>query len=104
MRFVYSISRSIDPYRPQKLTTKQSVSINDLLYIVKLAQYTKELLGALEGSKEKEKHRKACRRFESERQQQQRLLLIKIVDRFKKEQPVIDSEQQLLGKVVDKDI
>lgn len=34
---------------------------------------------------------------------QQRLLLVEIVDRFKKEQPVIDSERQLLGKVVDED-
>jgi hypothetical protein len=34
---------------------------------------------------------------------QRRLLLVKIVDRFKKEQPVIDSERQLSGKVVDED-
>jgi hypothetical protein len=36
-------------------------------------------------------------------QRQRRLLLVEIVDRFKKEQPVIDSERQLSGKVVDED-
>jgi len=34
---------------------------------------------------------------------QRKLLLVEIVDRFKKEQPVIDSERQLSGKVVDED-
>jgi hypothetical protein len=34
---------------------------------------------------------------------QRKLLLVEIVDRFKKEQPVIDSERQLSGKVADED-
>ena len=41
--------------------------------------------------------------FENEKKRQRRLLLVDIVDRFKKEQPVIDSERQLSGKVVDED-
>ena len=32
------------------------------------------------------------------------MLLLDIVDRYKKEQPVIDSERQLSGKVVNEDI
>jgi hypothetical protein len=49
-----------------------------------------------------EKYHKACRRLANE-QQQRRLLLIEIVGRFKREQPVIDSEQRLSWKVVDED-
>ena len=103
MRFACSMSRSIDPRRPWKLTTEQSMSINYLPCIVKLAQRAKKLSGALEGSKEQEKYHQACRRLENEKRRQRRLLLVEIVDRFKKEQPVIDSERQLSGKVVDED-
>jgi hypothetical protein len=85
------------------LTTKQSVSINNLLYIVKLGQYTKKLSGAPVGSQRKKNYSKACRYFRNKKQQQRKLLLVEIVDCFKKEQPVIDSKQQLSGKVVDKD-
>jgi hypothetical protein len=103
MRFTCSMSRSIDPRRPWKLTTEQSTSVNDLPCIIKLARRVKELLGAPEGSKEEEKHHRACRRLENKKRRQQKLLLVEIVDRFKKEQPVIDSERQLSGKVVDED-
>ncbi len=32
------------------------------------------------------------------------MVLLEIVDRYKKKQPVIDSERQLSGKVVDEDV
>ncbi|KAG9229421.1 hypothetical protein BJ875DRAFT_537715 [Amylocarpus encephaloides] len=80
MRFACSISRSIDPRRPRKLTT--------------------EVRG---DSKGEEKYQKTIRRLRSEKQRQRRLLLVDLVDRFKKEQPVINSERQLSGKVVDED-
>ncbi len=85
------------------MTTEQSASINDLLCIVKLAQRTGKLSGAPEGSPGEEKYLEACRRLRNEKQRQRRLLLLEIVDRFKKEQPVIDSERQLSGKVVNED-
>jgi hypothetical protein len=103
MRFACSMSWSIDPRRPWKLTTKQSASVNDLPCIVKLAWRAKKLLGAPEGSEKEEKYHRACRRLKNEKRRQRRLLLVEIVDRFKKEQPVIDSERQLSGKVVDED-
>jgi hypothetical protein len=103
MRFTYSMSQSIDPRCPWKLTTKQSASVNDLPCIVKLARRAKKLSGAPEASEKEEKYYQACRRLENEKRQQRRLLLVEIVDRFKKEQPVIDSERQLSGKVVDED-
>ena len=61
------------------------------------------LSGALEGSLREEKYQKARRRLRNEIARQRRLLLIEIVDRFKKEQPVINSERQLSGKMVDED-
>jgi hypothetical protein len=51
-----------------------------------------------------EKYKRAIRRLTNKTQRQRRLLLVKIRDRYKKEQPVIDSERQLLGQVVDKEV
>jgi hypothetical protein len=104
IRFVYLISCSIDPRRPRKLTTEQSASVNSLLYIVKLNCCIVKLSGVRGDSEGEEKYQKARCCFRSKKQQQQRLLLVDLVDRFKKKQPVIDSKQQLSGKVVDKDI
>jgi len=103
MRFACSMSRSIDPRRPRKLTTEQSASVNGLPCIVKLNRRIVKLSGVRGDSEGEEKYQKACRRLRSEKQRQRRLLLVDLVDRFKKEQPVIDSERQLSGKVVDED-
>ncbi|PQE05390.1 C2H2 finger domain-containing protein [Rutstroemia sp. NJR-2017a BBW] len=70
----------------------------DLLKIHRGMKPEKELM-----SPKEENYHKACRRLRNEKQRQRRLLLVEIVDRFKKEQPVIESERQLLGKVVDED-
>jgi hypothetical protein len=103
MGFACSMSRSIDPRRPWKLTTKQSASINGLPCIVKLNRRIAKLSGLQGDDEGEEKYQKACRRLKSEKRRQRRLLLADIVDRFKKEQPVIDSERQLSGKVVNED-
>ncbi|CAG8976664.1 hypothetical protein HYALB_00002180, partial [Hymenoscyphus albidus] len=100
MRFACSMSRSIDPRRPCKLTTKHSTSVNRLPCIVKLIGRAKKFAEAPLDTQSNEKHQKACRRVTNEKQRQRRKLLVQIVDRFKKEQPVIDSERQLSGKVV----
>ncbi|MCJ1381230.1 hypothetical protein MMC17_004339 [Xylographa soralifera] len=62
-----------------------------------------KLSGAPEGNPGAGKYQKARRRLRNEMARQRKLLLVEIVDRFKKEQPVIDSERQLSGKVVDED-
>jgi hypothetical protein len=103
MRFACLISCLINPCWPRKLTTKQFVLVNSLLYIVKLNRCIVKLLGVQGDSKGEEKYQKACCRLQSEKQQQRRLLLVNLVNRFKKEQLVIDSKQQLSRKVVDKD-
>jgi Protein of unknown function (DUF3435) len=93
MGLACSMNRSIDPRRPWKLTSQQSASVKSLPCIVKLAKRVEKLSG--EGE---EQYRKACRRLRNEKQRQRRLLLVEIIDRFKKEQPVIDSERQFLGR------
>jgi hypothetical protein len=50
IRFVCSMSRSIDPRRPWKLTLEQSASVNDLSCIVKLDERVKKLSRALRAS------------------------------------------------------
>ena len=98
------MSRSIDPQRPQKLTPTQSALVNNLPCIVKLSQIAAHLSGSLEGSQREERYQKVQKRLTSERARQRRLLLLDIVDQYKKEQPVINSERQLSGKVVDEDV
>ena len=71
---------------------------------MKLSQIAAHLLGSPEGSRRVERYQKVQKRLKSERARQRRLLLLDIVDRYKKEQPVIDSERQLSGKVVNEDI
>jgi hypothetical protein len=104
MRFACSMSRSIDPRRPWKLTPGQSASVNDLPCIVKLARRAEKLSGAKVGSEEEEKYYRAYRCLNNEKLRQRRLLLVDIRDRYKKEQPVRDSERQLSGKVVDEEV
>ena len=67
MRFVCSMSWSIDPHCPWKLTTKQSASINNLPCIVKLTQCANKLSGALEGSRREKNYYKAYRYIRNEK-------------------------------------
>jgi hypothetical protein len=104
MEFICSMSRSIDPRRPWELTTEQSASINDLPCIVKLKKPVERLSGAPRGSRKWKKRQEALRRLRNEKQRQRNLLLRDIIERYNKEQPVIDSERQLSGTVVDEDV
>jgi hypothetical protein len=56
MRFIYSMSRSIDLRRLWKLTTEQSVLVNSLLYIVKLNRRIVKLSGVQGDSEGEEKY------------------------------------------------
>jgi Protein of unknown function (DUF3435) len=104
MQFACSMSRSIDPRRPQKLTLEQSASVNDLPGIIKMTERVQKLSRAPEGSRTEEKYKRVVKRLRSEKQRQRRLLLIDIKDRYKKEQPVRDSARQLSGKIVDEEV
>jgi hypothetical protein len=80
------------------------VTTTDLSCIFKLSQPTDRLSGAPKGSRKWKKYQEALRRLRNEKQRQRDLLLRDIIERYNKEQPVIDSERQLSGKVVDEDV
>ena len=103
IRFLYLISRSINPRRPRKLNTTQNGLVNRLLCILKLERRKTKLSRGLGDPKAEEKYQKAIRRLRSKKQRQRRLLLLELVDRFKKAQLVINSERQLSRKVIDED-
>jgi Protein of unknown function (DUF3435) len=105
MRFACSMSRSIDPRRPWKLTAEQSASINTFPCIIRLDRRLKKLLRARgdDAGESDQKIVEVRRQLRSEKQRQRRLLLADLLDRYKKEQPVIDSERQLAGLVVEED-
>ncbi|EDN09785.1 predicted protein [Histoplasma mississippiense (nom. inval.)] len=138
MRMVCSMSQSIDPHRPWKLTPEQSRSVNDQPHILKIARRvahlkkrrdsTASLLSGRVGQRYRrkaeknrrweakyrrrvekherrdERYHKAVRRLRSEKQRARVELKRKILERYRQEQPVIDSERQLSGKVVDEDV
>jgi len=103
MRFACSMSRSIDPRRPRKLTPEQTASVNDLPYIVKLHNRVKDLSNAPVGSRKDDRLQKAIKRLYNEKQRKRRELLKDVKQRYKSEQPVKDSERQLSGIVVNED-
>ena len=102
MRFACSMSRSIDPRRPRKLTPEQTASVNDLSYILKLHKRVNDLSNAPVGSRKDDRLQKAIKRLYNEKQRKRRELK-DIKERYKSEQPVKDSERQLSGMVVDED-
>jgi Protein of unknown function (DUF3435) len=104
MRFACSMSRSIDPRRPWKLTTQQSRSVNDYPCIVKLQRRADRFYGAPKGSQRERKHKRAVQQLRNEKKRQRDLLQRDIIERYSKEQPVIVSERQLSGKVVDEEV
>jgi hypothetical protein len=103
MRFACSMSRSIDPRRPRKLTPEQTVSVNVLPYIMKLHNRVKDLSNAPVRSCKDGRLQKAIKRLYNEKQRKRRELLGDIQKQYKSEQPVKDSERQLSGMVVDED-
>lgn len=104
---ISSMSRSIDARRPWKLTTEQSASVHTLPHIIKLQEHVNTLRKRKDSGCEEEDigttHAKALRRFNNEKQRQKRLLLKEVKAKFNKEQPVIDSERQLLKEPIDID-
>ncbi|KAJ6103496.1 hypothetical protein N7486_005923 [Penicillium sp. IBT 16267x] len=142
VRFACSLSASIDPNRPWKLSTEESRSLNELPEVrarqgtvdkrkrrwedrktdcdragrayqtafghleegahseVQRQKWQKlEILqdNALEA---KRKYNKAVRELKNEKQRQRNRRIWQKLERYKNEQPVIDLEQQLAGKLV----
>lgn len=111
MSLLCSMSRSIDPRRPWKLTTEESKSVNDLPPIKRLEKrrnYAKARRDSAAAGEQYElwddRFCFASRELNNEKQQARAQLKRDKLDQFDKEQPVIDSERQLSGKVVDEEV
>ncbi|OJD09600.1 hypothetical protein ACJ73_10196 [Blastomyces percursus] len=110
MDMLCSMSRSIDPRRPWKLTTQESRSINDLPRI-KILQANMVALKDIRDKAAAEHYeiwddrlREAQRHLLNEKQRAKSQLKRHKLDKYNREQPVIDSERQLSGKVVDEEV
>ncbi|KAE8162198.1 hypothetical protein BDV40DRAFT_265509 [Aspergillus tamarii] len=143
VRFACSLSASIDPNRPYKLSLEESRSLNELPVIrarqdavakrkqkwndrkVKLdrasATYQSFHGHHVEGAVSKHRHHlkvklerlhdrvmeakrkynKAVREMRNEKQRQRNRRIRENLERYRNEQPVIDLEQQLAGKLID---
>jgi hypothetical protein len=99
------MSRSIDPRRPQHLTTEQSLSVNENPYIRSLIEVQNKLKLSLKrktaGSTE---YQRLSREITNERQRQRNALLENIKKNWDNEQAVIDIERQLSGVIFSEDI
>lgn len=111
MRFACSMSRSIDPRRPYKLMTEQSRFINELPSVRLLQELVEKCKQVWDACYGKKKYKRAVRKYQqalcelrNERQQHHNCLVRENLERYKNEQPVIDSERQLSGKVVDEEV
>ncbi|EGC45157.1 conserved hypothetical protein [Histoplasma capsulatum var. duboisii H88] len=111
MRLASSMSRSIDPRRPWKLTPAQSKSVNDQPLIAALARRVERLrrrCNSARGTRKykvrDEKYGKALRELRSEKQQARVRLKREILKRYKEEQPLIDIERQLTGKLIGNEV
>ncbi|EDN04835.1 conserved hypothetical protein [Histoplasma mississippiense (nom. inval.)] len=143
VRFACSMSASIDPNRPYKLSAEESRSINLLPEVLarqdtvnkrkqewedckarlerantafqahfghlnkeELSKNHSQLLGKLENLQDrtmdaKHKYNRAVRELRNEKQRQRNRLIRANLKRYRDEQPVIDVERQLAGKLVD---
>lgn len=143
VRFACSLSASIDPNRPYKLSPEESRSLNELPVVrerqdtvtkrkqkwddrkVKLDRATAayqsshghDVEGAIpqnhhhlkakldhlhdRAMEAKRKYNKAVRELRNEKQRQRNRRIRENLERYRNEQPVIDLERQLAGKLVD---
>ncbi|CRG92724.1 Putative membrane protein ycf1 [Talaromyces islandicus] len=138
IRLARSMSASIDPRRPWKITPEMSRSVDGLPRVMELSRrkikrkakrnhlftdFKKFCQGYCGRPKQKPSHEKrvcpkSCRRYRradseyqradrllrNEKQRQRNRLKRENLERYAREQPVIDSERQLSGKVVDEEV
>jgi hypothetical protein len=97
MRAACTMSRSIDPRRPRKLTPEQSATINDHPKVRDLLQQREELKHSLPNATKHPKYKKLNRKINQRRQRLRDALLQKVKDRWEYEQPVHDVERQIAG-------
>ncbi|CAG8076758.1 unnamed protein product [Penicillium salamii] len=104
MRAACRMSRTIDPDRPQELTTEQSCSVNQEPEIIRLMRQRDEIGRSLErplsknkGTPNHDMYRKLNRELAGARKRAQDTLLAQIQNKYDREQPMLEIKRQLSG-------
>ncbi|KAJ6144084.1 hypothetical protein N7471_003537 [Penicillium samsonianum] len=104
MRAACRMSRTIDPDRPQELTTEQSCSVNQEPEILNLMGRRDEISRSLErplskhkGTPEYDMYRKLNQELTGARKRAQHTLLAQIQNKYDREQPMLEIKRQLSG-------
>ena len=104
MRAACRMSRTIDPRRPQELTTEQSCSVNQEPEIIDLIRRRDEISRGLErplrkhkGTPAYETHRKLSQELAGARKRAQNRLLSQVQSKYDQEQPMLEIKRQLSG-------
>jgi hypothetical protein len=103
MRAACTMSRSIDPRRPRRLTPDQSVSVIDHPKVRSLLDKRERLKHKLRNATKHPKYKDLTRQINQEKQRQRNMLLQDVKERWEYEQPVRDVERQLAGYTVEGD-
>jgi hypothetical protein len=97
MRAACTMSRSIDHRRPRRLTPEQSASINNDPSVRSLLEQREQLKRTIPDATKHPKYKALASKINQERQRQRHALLQAVKERWEREQPVRDVEQQLAG-------
>lgn len=104
MRAACRMSRTIDPDRPQELTTEQSCSVNQEPEILKLMARRDVISRSLERPLSRHKgtpaydiYRKLNQEIAGSRKRAQHALLAQIQTKYDREQPMLEIKRQLSG-------
>ncbi|KAF2177817.1 hypothetical protein K469DRAFT_742362 [Zopfia rhizophila CBS 207.26] len=96
MQAACTMSRTIDPRRPWRLTTEESASVNDYPTIRSLLNQREQLKRRLgKGATKHPKYKRLNYEINRERQRQRHALLEDVKEHWEYEQPVRDVERQL---------
>lgn len=97
MRAACTMSRSIDPRRPRRLTQEQSASVDDDPFVRVLLDRREKLKRTVPNATKHPKYKALASKINKERQYRRHALLRDIKQRWEFEQPVRDVERQLAG-------
>jgi hypothetical protein len=104
MRAACRMSRTIDPNRPQRLTTEQSFSLNHLTVVKKLIRQRDEIVRSFQGPPSKHKgtprheaYRKLNQELAGTKKREYDKLLKEVQEIYDREQPMLEIKRQLSG-------
>ncbi|KAJ5982545.1 hypothetical protein N7451_012645 [Penicillium sp. IBT 35674x] len=104
MRAVCRMSRTIDPDRPQELTTEQPTSVNQLPEIAAVSRQSDDIARSLgrplsqnKGTPAYETYRKLNQELVGAKKRAHDALLLQIQSKYDREQPMLEIKRQLSG-------